>query len=129
MKIDVSNGEVVDRFTILMLKAAKLSKANNITQLGKVQDALSSLTIQPEFIALMKKIDPVIVDQLMQCNETLWNLEDRIREEEKKGKWNRDFIQIARNIYFTNDERSKLKKRINDATQSDLTEEKLYTEY
>ena len=131
MKIEVSNGEIVDKLTIL---AIKLEQIKDVAKLKNVQteynelapivhnmyEALSELD-RPE----MKKLHKDLQD----INQTLWNIEDHIRVHESKKDFEDDFIELARSVYFTNDERAEVKKKINLLTGSLLVEEKSYEEY
>ena len=67
--------------------------------------------------------------QLKEINLTLWNIEDQIRIKEKNKEFDNIFIELARSVYFTNDKRSEIKKRINRLSNSEITEEKSYAEY
>ena len=67
--------------------------------------------------------------QLKEINMELWHIEDEIRELEKNKLFNTEFITLARSVYFTNDKRSKIKKKINELLNSDIMEEKSYSDY
>ena len=62
-------------------------------------------------------------------NQKLWDIEDRIRDKERDKTFDKEFIELARGVYFTNDDRSNIKRKINDTFQSELIEEKSYTDY
>jgi hypothetical protein len=66
---------------------------------------------------------------LKRINQQLWDIEDKIRDKERNKSFDAEFIQLARSVYITNDERSRIKKRINETLGSDLIEEKSYSEY
>ena len=66
---------------------------------------------------------------LKKINQQLWDIEDKIREKEKHKSFDDEFIQLARSVYITNDERSHIKRRINETFRSDLIEEKSYADY
>ena len=82
---------------------------------------------------LMEKHQIEITDnlftQLKKINLTLWNIEDQIRIKEKNKEFDNIFVELARSVYFTNDKRSEIKKRINRLSNSEITEEKSYAEY
>ena len=119
----ISIGELVDKITILEIKKNKLQNS----KLGNVLKELSFLR------KLMEKHQIDIADdlfnQLKEINLTLWNIEDQIRIKEKNKEFDNIFIELARSVYFTNDKRSEIKKRINRLTNSEITEEKSYAEY
>ena len=119
----ISIGELVDKITILEIKKNKL-------QNSKLKNVLKELSFLRK---LMKKHQIEITDdlftQLKEINLTLWNIEDQIRIKEKNKEFDNIFIKLARSVYFTNDKRSEIKKRINRLSNSEITEEKSYAEY
>lgn len=123
MKIEVSNGEIVDKLTIIEIKLKRISDGNKIENLKK---EYSLLNVAVEKI--MDKTDPLYL-RLYEINNKLWDIEDRIRDLERKKDFGKEFIETARSVYFTNDERSEVKKLINSNTGSELTEEKSYEDY
>ncbi|MEJ2643166.1 MAG: DUF6165 family protein [Desulfosarcinaceae bacterium] len=124
MKIEVSNGEIVDKFTILSIKLEMIqerSKLENIrTEYQLLKKALDALKITEADLDLKA---------LCEVNRTLWDIEDRIRSKEAAGQFDREFIELARSVYMNNDKRAALKQRINRKTQSSLCEEKSYVNY
>ena len=119
----ISIGELVDKITILEIKKNKL-------QNSKLENILKELSFLRK---LMEKHQIEITDdlftQLKEINLTLWNIEDQIRIKEKNKEFDNIFIELARSVYFTNDKRSEIKKRINRLSNSEITEEKSYAEY
>ena len=119
----ISIGELVDKITILEIKKNKL-------QNSKLENVLKELSFLRK---LMEKYQIEITDdlftQLKEINLTLWNIEDQIRIKEKNKEFDNIFIELARSVYFTNDKRSEIKKRINRLSNSEITEEKSYAEY
>ena len=119
----ISIGELVDKITILEIKKNKL-------QNSKLENVLKELSFLRK---LMEKHQIEITDdlftQLKEINLTLWNIEDQIRIKEKKKEFDNIFVELARSVYFTNDKRSEIKKRINRLSNSEITEEKSYAEY
>ena len=119
----ISIGELIDKITILEIKKNKL-------QNSKLENVLKELSFLRK---LMEKHQIEITDdlftQLKEINLTLWNIEDQIRIKEKNKEFDNIFIELARSVYFTNDKRSEIKKRINRLTNSEITEEKSYAEY
>ena len=129
MKIEVSNGEIIDKYTILTIK---LQEIKDEAKLVNVQTEYDSLTPEIEAIyaacADQKGLEALHVD-LLNVNKTLWNIEDHIRDCEREKNFGADFVELARSVYYTNDDRADVKKQINVLTGSDLVEEKSYQEY
>ncbi len=123
MKIEISNGELVDKLSILEIK---LNKIQDSEKLKNIRKEYSSLEKAASLI--IKKNDP-LYRQLLNINQRLWEIEDRIRELEKKKDFGPDFIETARMVYLNNDLRAKIKQKINLKTNSDLFEEKSYEDY
>ena len=119
----ISIGELVDKITILEIKKIKL-------QNSKLENVLKELSFLRK---LMEKHQIEITDdlftQLKEINLTLWNIEDQIRIKEKNKEFDNIFIELARSVYFKNDKRAEIKKRINRLSNSEITEEKSYAEY
>jgi hypothetical protein len=131
MKIEVSNGEIVDKLTIL---AIKLEQIKDKAKLKNVQTEYDELApIVHGMYDSLNKNDQVKMkgfhQDLQNINQTLWNIEDQIRIHESKKDFEDDFVELARSVYFTNDERADVKKYINVLTGSLLVEEKSYEDY
>ncbi len=129
MKIEVSNGEILDKYTILEIK---LSEIKDVEKLKNVQNEYDTLTPDVKAIYALVSDKPALEklqNDLLTINKKLWNIEDDIRECERKKDFGQVFIELARSVYFTNDERSIVKKDINILTGSDLVEEKSYEDY
>jgi hypothetical protein len=124
MEIDVSIGEVVDKVSILEIK---LEKMKDPTKLANVEKEYTVLKECLEEGGISTDSDDY--KELKIVNETLWDIEDRIRLKEQQQEFDEEFIQLARSVYLNNDERSIIKKRINLAHGSDLVEEKEYVNY
>jgi len=123
MKIEVSNGEIVDKLTIIEIKLA------NITDAQKLVNLQCEYEILNQAVGSLVQKDHPLYQELLEINKKLWNIEDRIRELEKIKDFGDEFVQVARAVYFTNDLRSDVKRRINLLTNSSLVEEKSYEEY
>lgn len=123
MKIEVSNGEIVDKLTIIEIKLSKIKDRIKLDNLRKEFEVLDSAVKK-----LISKEDP-LYRELYDTNLKLWDIEDRIRELEKNRDFGDAFIETARSVYFTNDRRSELKRMINGKTGSELIEEKSYEDY
>ena len=119
----ISIGELVDKITILEIKKNKL-------QNSKLENVLKELSFLRK---LMEENQIEITDdlftQLKEINLTLWNIEDQIRIKEKNKEFDNIFIELARSVYFKNDKRAEIKKKINRLSNSEITEEKSYAEY
>lgn len=123
MKIEVSNGEIIDKLTIIEIKLERikdLNKLSNLRKEFKVLDEVAGGIISRE---------DALYRELYEVNTRLWDIEDRIRELEKSKDFGDEFIETARSVYFTNDRRAELKRLINEKTGSDLREEKSYEDY
>ncbi len=124
MKIDVSNGELVDKVTILSIK------------LNKFESREKRQNVQKEFDLLYQSMASIGITEdtsefqdLFKVNLMLWEIEDQIRMKEAHQEFDDEFIHLARKVYFENDKRSEIKRKINIATDSKLIEEKEYVEY
>ena len=124
INIPVSVGELIDKITILKIKLTQIKDKEKLINVQKEHDALTSLD---EYV----KIQKVVLEhqqQLMEVNLRLWFLEEDIRHYEKTKFFESAFIDVARKIYKTNDERSRIKKEINVLCNSELVEEKSHEE-
>ena len=123
LQIPASIGEVVDKITILELKAARLSGE----RLANVEREQQLLMACLEAAGLAVADD--LFDALRQINAKLWAIEDDIRALEAKQEFGDTFVALARAVYFTNDERAAVKRAINELHDSAIVEEKLYASY
>jgi len=123
MKIEVSNGEIIDKLTILQIKCERIRDQEKLKNIRKEYDEL-----REQALSVLKQDDP-LYKALYNINYELWDIEDRIRELERRKDFGKDFIETARSVYFKNDLRAGIKKEINIKTSSDLIEEKSYGEY
>ena len=127
MKVEVSNGELLDKLTILELTLTNITNVQKLSNIQKEHDELSPLAYQlfdsygEELKNLYKKLNEI--------NSELWTIEDDIRECERNKDFGSDFVSLARAVYFTNDKRSDVKKAINLLTDSGFVEEKSYEDY
>jgi len=129
MYIEVSNGEVIDKYTILQIKAKHISDAEKLKNVMAEKDVLETSVMQIYNVGTYQLELERLQQDLYNINLTLWNVEDQIREHERMELFNDDFIELARSVYYINDERSVVKKNINILTGSNLVEEKSYEEY
>ena len=122
MKIEVSNGEILDKLNILYLKAAFISDKDKLVNIRKEIEELRPIG-QELFLKYGEELRKLYT-QLCECNKELWKIEDDIRECEKNKDFSGTFVTLARAVYITNDRRSDYKKKINILTKSGLVEEK-----
>jgi cell division protein FtsL len=123
MKIEVSNGEIIDKLTIIQIKLERINDEAKRKNLKREFDKLVKVTS-----SILSTSDP-LYRALYEVNCELWDIEDHIRDLERKKDFGDDFIATARSVYFKNDKRAELKKEINIRTSSGLTEEKSYEKY
>ena len=126
IKIDVSVGEIMDKLTILEIKSEKIQDEAKLANVFKERDSLLPAIDQPAY-----QTDEVrqLVAKLKDINLKLWEIEDEIRLKEADKSFDEGFIELARSVYFTNDQRAEVKKQINLVTGSALVEEKSYEDY
>ena len=122
----VSPGELLDKLTILEIKNSQINDSEKLKNIRLEYDILSDL--RKEKIENDDKINH-LYKSLKEVNESLWEIEDDIRECEKNNDFSKKFIDLARSVYVTNDKRAALKKEINTYLGSTIIEEKSYQEY
>jgi hypothetical protein len=123
MKIEVSNAEIIDKLTIVAIKLGK------IIEPAKKEHLFKEYSILSDAGSTILALDHPLYQELLKINQKLWDIEDEIRELEREKDFGERFIDLARNVYFTNDERSRVKNEINRITNSSLTEVKSYKPY
>jgi hypothetical protein len=124
--IPISPGELLDKITILQIKSERISDPN------KNANVQAELKLLVDVWEKSVKQDDVIDDltkAMRSINETLWDIEDDIRDEERNHSFRERFVELARSVYVTNDERANIKKKVNLHLNSDIVEEKSYQEY
>ena len=121
----ISLGELVDKISILIIKQKNITDE---TKLDHVKKELSFLQKTLMNYVQQEEINNYL-ENLININSKLWNIEDDIRECERKKLFDQSFIDLARSVYFTNDERAKVKNDINKTFGSELVEVKSYEEY
>jgi len=124
MQIEVSNGEIIDKITILEIKLKMIKTPAKLLNIKREYDQLVTL-MNDIGINLSHKL----YKELYEINKELWDIEDRLRIKELSQEFDEDFIKLARLVYYTNDKRFIIKKKINEITRSLLVEEKEYVEY
>lgn len=123
MKIEVSNGEIIDKLTIIQIKLERIKDQTKLLNLQKEYDELIKVTS-----SIISITDP-LYKALYEINCELWDIEDHIRDLERNRDFGGDFIETARSVYFKNDRRAEIKREINIKTSSGLIEEKSYEKY
>jgi hypothetical protein len=122
MKIEVSIGEVVDKLTILRLKKLNITDQEKLININKEYDYLYEIVFQE------LKIQTEDFNNLFSINKILWEVEDKIREKELNQQFDDNFVEMARTVYLTNDQRFNIKKKINIKYNSSFIEEKSHKE-
>ena len=118
---EISAGELVDKITILEIKKNKISDENKLKEIDKELNSLNNT--MDKFILEKSKI-LTFKDQLKEINLKLWDIEDSKRTAEKNNDFGKIFIELARNVYRFNDERAKIKLKINEILGSNIKEVK-----
>ena len=124
--VEISAGELLDKISILEIKLEKISDKSSLEQLKKEYKILKEN--QNSTIKLEGKIEDLF-KSLKNINLKLWNIEDRLRICEKNKDFGKEFIELAREVYFNNDKRSKIKSDINKTLGSNIVEIKQYVSY
>ena len=125
ISIPVSIGEMIDKLSILQVKKTKVLDEEKLILINKEFELLYNFSL----IYFNNPEVELIYTKLISVNTNLWDIEDNLRVMEKEKKFNDDFIELARKVYFTNDERFRLKNEINMFTNSEIREVKDYVKY
>ena len=123
---EISPGELLDKISILEIKIEKVKDKNNLEEIKKEHKILKE--IQTSSVDITGKIRDLF-QSVKNVNIKLWNIEDKLRIYEKNKNFDKNFIELARSVYFANDERAKLKNEINEILKSDIREIKQYVDY
>jgi hypothetical protein len=126
ISVPVSPGELLDKVTILRIKSKRMSDA---AKLANVRVELKVLEETWAASAYAQADIAVDVNALLAVNERLWVIEDDIRDKERAKEFDAEFVRLARAVYFENDERAAIKRRINVKLGSTIVEEKSYASY
>ena len=121
----ISLGELVDKISILIIKQKNIIDETKLDHIKKELDFLQKTLMD---YVQQEEINDYL-ENLININSKLWKIEDDIRECERKKLFDQTFIDLARNVYFTNDERAKVKNDINKRFDSELVEVKSYEKY
>jgi len=114
--IPVSVGELIDKITILEIKSLFTDNeyvTKELEELNKIKSTITQYIL--EYEVSLKKV-----------NEKLWKIEDKLRKLEKEQRFDEEFIELAKSVYIMNDERARIKRKINEVCNSDFQEIKLY---
>lgn len=114
--IPISVGELIDKITILEIKAFLSDNEyvhKELEELNQIKSTITQYILEYEV-------------QLKKINETLWKIEDKIREKENKKEFDDEFINLARSVYINNDKRAEIKRKINEETNSVYKEIKIF---
>ncbi|HKQ83903.1 MAG TPA: DUF6165 family protein [Steroidobacteraceae bacterium] len=122
----ISPGELIDKLTILEIKAERIQDAAKLTN---VRHELKLLEETWRKSGHDQRVIQTQWDELRRINAELWDIEDLIREEERAQRFEAEFIRLARAVYVTNDARARVKREINTQLGSKIVEEKSYSEY
>ncbi|MEJ2382864.1 MAG: DUF6165 family protein [Xanthomonadales bacterium] len=126
IRVPVSPGEVLDKITILEIKSERMTDPQKVANVRVELDLL-----RKTWAAAITEDDTIrdLHAQLKEINEALWEIEDDIRDKERAKAFDERFIELARAVYFTNDRRSEVKKKLNLHLGSQIVEEKSYQDY
>jgi hypothetical protein len=123
--IPVSVGELIDKLSILQVKKIKITNDEALKYVSKEFELLYSQSETYFQVSELKSL----YESLTEVNSTLWDVEDKLRVFESEKKFDQEFIELARKVYYTNDERFRLKNEINSITSSEIREVKDYKPY
>lgn len=126
IKIELSVGELLDKISILQIKAERIVDPSKLENINKELDVLMSLWKDSAYSNNNLESE---TNELKAINEELWAIEDKIRDKERNRIFDKGFIELARAVYITNDKRADIKRIINSKTGSALIEEKSYSDY
>ena len=126
IQIEIAPGELVDKITILEIKCARIADPG---KLSNVRIELESLTAARDRAVPTSPRFESLTAELKRLNEALWEIEDEIRDCERRQEFGPEFVRLARSVYQTNDRRAAVKRQLNELLGSKLLEEKSYAVY
>lgn len=126
ISVPVSFGELLDKMTILEIKQNHMTDADKLANVRHEYEVLNA--IWKQHVEENSKVTTTRAE-LKAVNQALWDIEDDIRVKESRREFDEEFIRLARAVYYTNDDRARLKKELNMALGSDIVEEKSYQSY
>jgi hypothetical protein len=121
----VSVGELIDKLSILHVKQTKITNEEKLEYINKEFELLYNLSSG----FLDNSEIESLYHQLVETNSKLWDIEDRLRVLETEKRFEGEFVDYARKVYFTNDDRFRLKNEINSISNSEIREVKEYVKY
>ncbi len=124
MKVEISTGELIDKISILEIKLLNIKDSSKIINVYKELQILN-IHFQELLVEYGSKIKELYI-KISNVNKTLWDIEENIRKKESLKEFNEEFVELARQLYLVNDQRTNLKKEINLLTKSKFVEEKSY---
>ncbi len=124
--VPISPGELLDKVTILRIKAERMTDPVKLANVRLELELLERTWAATPHASVDLAAD---IGALQAVNERLWDIEDDIREQERAQDFGPRFVELARSVYFENDERAAIKKRINTKLGSRIVEEKSYKDY
>jgi hypothetical protein len=124
--VPISPGELLDKLTILDIKSERIADPDKLANVNRERELLEAVWRDA---GLDSGSIRALRTELKRINEALWAIEDDIREEERHGRFGERFIELARSVYITNDQRAAIKKQINLELDSAIVEEKSYRDY
>jgi uncharacterized protein YkuJ len=124
--VPISPGELLDKITILRIKSQRMSDPNKLVHVRAELEALEQTWRSSTYAGVDVDAE---VSALLAVNERLWSIEDDIRDKERAKAFDQEFVRLARAVYFENDERAAIKRRLNVKLGSSLVEEKSYAKY
>ena len=127
IEIPISTGELLDKLSILAIKKDKVKDSTKLKNINHEYDLLSNLS--KNLKEKDEKSFNSLYEEILKVNKKLWDIEDKIRILESEKRFDEEFILVARSVYFINDDRFDIKKKINETFGSDVAEEKEYIEY
>lgn len=126
ISVPISPGELIDKLTILEIKSERMSDPKKVANVRLELKLLSDTWAASDY----SKVDiQAEWAELKRINSALWDIEDQIRDEERAQSFGANFIELARSVYFINDDRAAVKRKINDKLGSKIVEEKSYADY
>jgi hypothetical protein len=131
ISVPISPGELLDKITILRIKSKRMSDAAKLSNVRRELKVLEETWASCAYAASAHGAADIAADvsALLEVNERLWMIEDDIRDQERAQQFDGEFIRLARAVYFENDERAAIKRRINLKLGSAIVEEKSYADY